>query len=101
MILSAIRFLLSLALDGEADLSYPLASGVNVARGLRRGKAGPGWTGRAGARRAGARRVGRRGTEGKGRMTELTEPTGTQTPPPPGTQVPPHELPASLREAGL
>jgi hypothetical protein len=40
MILSAIRFLLSLALDGGADLSYPLASGVNVARGLHRGKAG-------------------------------------------------------------
>jgi len=31
------------------------------------------------------------------RMTELAEPTGT----PPGTGVPPHELPASLREAGL
>src|SRR5215471_1054836 len=30
-------------------------------------------------------------------MTELAEPTGT----PPGTGVPPHELPASLREAGL
>jgi hypothetical protein len=41
MILSAIRFLLSLALDGGADPLYPLASGVNVARGLHWGKAGP------------------------------------------------------------
>src|ERR1044071_4481180 len=44
-----------------------------------------------------ARRVGARGTEGMWRMTELAEPAGGL----PATQVPPHELPASLREAGL
>src|ERR1044071_6872524 len=44
-----------------------------------------------------ARRVGARGTEGMWRMTELAEPAGGL----PATGVPPHELPASLREAGL